>query len=66
MGVPETWMELNDLLRDADEATCRLLLRDELRGKRRPRFLGRIYSRFNRVRAHSERAALLDGGRMPR
>lgn len=57
----QTWIALNDALRDADEAACERLLRKEMRGRRRKRFVLRIHSRLNRVRAHAERQRLLKG-----
>lgn len=57
--VLHTWTGLNDFLRDADEAACRKLLKEELRGRRRQMFLKRIHSRLNKVRADAERLELL-------
>ena len=54
-----TWRELNDKLRDADEPTCRALLRVEQAKSKRPRFILRIHSRLNRVRADRERMELV-------
>lgn len=53
-----TWRQLNDLLRGADEKECRILLRREKKGKKRIRFIARIHSRLNRVRAMRERKEL--------
>ena len=53
-----TWVALNDALRDADEALCRVLLAEEEAGRRRRRFLLRIHSRLNRMRAGAERIKL--------
>lgn len=55
----DSWTELNDVLRSADEKTCQRLLAAELRGKARRQFVLRIYSRYNRVRAGRERVELL-------
>lgn len=53
-----TWPALNTVLRDADTATCETLLKAELAGRRRKRFLLRIHSRLNRMRAGAERLVL--------
>jgi len=63
--VPEalsTWIRLNDELRDADEAECRMLLELELKGRRRSQFIKRIHSRLTRVRRQRERHELFDDG----
>lgn len=54
----QSWDGLNDALREADEATCEVLLEEELSGRKRCQFVLRIYSRLNRVRAGRERAEL--------
>ena len=54
----ETWITLNDKLRDADEKLCQHLLGEELNGRRRQAFLRRIHSRLNKVRADKERKEL--------
>jgi hypothetical protein len=53
-----SWTALNDAVRDADEDTCRALLKEELGGRKRKQFVKRIYSRLNKVRADRERAEL--------
>ena len=53
-----SWPALNTALRDADAATCEALLKAELAGRRRKRFLLRIHSRLNRMRAGAERLTL--------
>jgi len=53
-----TWTQLNDALRAADEDTCLMLLKREKRGRRRERWLLRIHSRLNRLRAQRERLEL--------
>ncbi len=58
-AVSKDWKHLNDQLREADEGACRLLLEQELLGRSRQRYLMRIHSRLNYVRAHRERASLL-------
>lgn len=60
-AVSKDWKALNDQLRTADEAVCRQLLEQELHGPRRQRYLMRIHSRLNYVRAHRERAMLMRG-----
>ena len=53
-----SWTALNDAMREADEALCQLLLKEELKGKKRKQFVLRIHSRLNRVRADRERLEL--------
>jgi hypothetical protein len=60
-AVSKEWKALNDQLREADEPVCRQLLEKELSGSCRQRYLLRIHSRLNYVRAHAERAALTKG-----
>lgn len=54
----QSWLALNDALREADEATCEGLLKEELKGRKRKQFIKRIHSRLNKVRADRERAEL--------
>lgn len=56
--VPRSWLDLNELLRDADEKTCEILLSAEKAGRARKQFLRRIHSRLNKVRADRERCEL--------
>ena len=60
-----SWVQLNDLLRQADEPTCLRLLESEKHGKRRKEYLKRIHSRLNKVRADRERDAGRPGARLP-
>ncbi len=53
-----TWLELNDILRNADEALCKKLLKEELTGRKRKMFASRIHSRLNKARADREREEL--------
>lgn len=53
-----TWTDLNAVILTADEQLCQLLMKEELKTKRRKQFLLRIHSRFNRVRADRERREL--------
>lgn len=53
-----SWVELNDVLRTADEKFCAALIEAELAGKRRQQITTRIWSRFNRMRGARERAEL--------
>lgn len=53
-----SWERLNDALRDADVATCNMLLKEELDGRRRRKFISRIHSRLNKARADAEREEL--------
>lgn len=54
-----SWLDLNDLLRKADQKLCERLLKEERAGKKRKQYLKRIHSRLNKVRADAERAALV-------
>lgn len=54
----QSWLALNDALREADEATCETFLKEELKGRKRKQFIKRIHSRLNKVRADRERAEL--------
>ena len=63
-AVSKEWKALNDQLREADEAVCRQLLEAEVSGNCRQRYLLRIHSRLNYVRAHAERAKLTRGERL--
>lgn len=54
----QSWAALNDAVREADEATCKALLKEELKGRKRKQFIKRIHSRLNKVRADRERAEL--------
>lgn len=54
----QTWIGLNDELRDADEIRCQELLNEELSGRKRKQFIKRIHSRLNKVRADRERKEL--------
>jgi len=53
-----TWTSLNDFMWDANEAECQALLDIELKGRNRKKFVSRIHSRLNRVRAQRERKEL--------
>lgn len=53
-----SWLELNEVMRGADERTCQDLLQAELNGKRRSQFVLRIWSRYNRMRGLREKAEL--------
>ena len=54
----QSWLALNDVLRDADEPACQALLKEELKGRKRKQFIKRIHSRLNKVRADRERMEL--------
>ena len=61
--TPETlgklsWLKLNQHVTKAQEDECELMLRLELRGKKRVQFLLRIHARLNKLRAHRERISL--------
>lgn len=53
------WTALNTFLLTADERASEKVLAQEQAGRNRPRFLLRIHSRINKLRAHRERKALL-------
>jgi hypothetical protein len=52
----QTWLALNQALREAGENDCHQLLKLEQGGRKRKQFLKRIHSRLNKVRADRERA----------
>lgn len=52
------WYALQDALRSCGEAFATKLLEAERRGQARERFMKRIHSRLNRLRAQREREAL--------
>jgi hypothetical protein len=54
----QSWLALNDVLREADEPMCQALLKEELKGRKRKQFMKRIHSRLNKVRADRERLEL--------
>lgn len=54
-----TWVALNQALMAGDIKLAERLLAEESKGKRRKMFLLRLHSRINKLRAMSERAALL-------
>ncbi len=56
--MPDTWQELNHLLRGASEELCLKLLQEEKQGRKRERFLLRIHSRLNKLRGRREREEL--------
>ena len=55
----KNWKELNMAMRTANEVTCRYLLEQERRGKKRSSFLVRIHNRMNKLRAQRERKELV-------
>lgn len=59
--VSKDWKSLNDQLRDADEATCKSLFQAEFKAAKRMRYLLRIHSRLNAVRAATERDRIKTG-----
>ena len=54
-----TWVALNEALMVGDIKLAERLLAEESKGKRRKMFLLRLHSRINRLRAQSERVALM-------
>lgn len=57
------WYSLNDALRGCSETEANALLTAEASGKGRERFMKRIHSRLNRLRAARERAQIRDDAR---
>lgn len=55
------WFALNEFLREASEADCERLLKEEKRGQRRVQYLLRIHARYNKQRGQRERGELLTG-----
>ncbi len=54
------WKKLNNIISTIDdEEFCKLLLKMELKGRRRGMFVFRIHSRMNKLRANRERLAFL-------
>ncbi len=53
-----TWTALNNAVRDCDEQAARDLLELEINGKKRVRYVFRIHSRINKLRADKEREDL--------
>jgi len=56
--MPDTWQDLNQVIRDASEELCLQLLEEEKQGRKRERFLLRIHSRLNKLRGRREREEL--------
>lgn len=56
----KTWTGTNEMLRGLDEEDAEEMMKFELRGKKRETFLLRIHSRLNYLRAHRERAELIE------
>lgn len=54
----KSWVALNNALLTADEDLCHKLLKEEKNGRKRLRFLLRIHSRLNKVRADRERTEI--------
>lgn len=54
------WGALNDALRSAKVDEAKALLEAEKKGRCRPQYLLRIYSRYNLTRAANERAELVE------
>lgn len=55
----QTWVGLNEAVMNCtDEAKLQKLLTEELKGRKRKKFLERIHSRINKLRAERERAEL--------
>ena len=58
--VLKTWVALNEHLRDAGSADCQKLLKEEKAGRARKRFMLRIHSRLNAIRAAEERTDIMN------
>jgi len=52
------WIALNDALRACNEEQAEALLKAELKGEARGRYISRIYTRFSRTRSLRERKEL--------
>jgi hypothetical protein len=55
------WLELQEVVREMGEAQCHELLAIEQAGRARNKFILRIHSRINRLRAQRERQELSRG-----
>ena len=55
------WVDLNEALMGGDLQLAERLLKEEKAGKKRKQFMLRLHSRINKLRAYSERAALIAG-----
>lgn len=55
------WVDLNEALMAGDLQLAEKLLKEEKAGKKRKQFMLRLHSRINKLRADSERAALIAG-----
>ena len=53
-----TWVSLNEIIIDANEEECEMLLKEELEGRARRQFVRRIHSRMNRLRGRREKLEL--------
>lgn len=54
-----SWTALNDfVMKTEDEETLDALLKEELKGRKRRKFVQRIHSRINKLRADRERLEL--------
>lgn len=56
--ILSTWYTLNEMIMKLDENTVLKLIKHEQANLRRPIFLRRLHSRFNRLRAEREREEL--------
>lgn len=56
-----SWVSLNDALMNGDLESANALLEAETKGKARRKFLLRIHSRINKLRAIAEREKILSG-----
>lgn len=52
----QSWLALNEAIRDAGEDQCKELMKEEVKGRKRKQFIKRIHSRLNKVRADRERS----------
>lgn len=54
-----SWVELNEAVMDSEnEVMLQKLLKEELNGRKRAKFVTRIHSRINKLRADRERKEL--------
>jgi hypothetical protein len=60
------WADFNARLQSANEEEIRRLMRLEVKGRKRPQYLDRLYGRFSLLRRLRERERLLKGGVIPK
>lgn len=61
----DNWIKLNQDIMSLPFTAVKQLLGVEAKGRRRPQVLLRLYGRYNKLREHTERFALMGEGRLP-